>query len=283
MKEKRRDPLNISHESAVREGPDIKYILQKRSKDHSQELYDLVSKELNSTIYGEYAYFLNWGYIANENPEYSQIELPKNYLNKNTVKLVLELVGDCNLTGCNVLDVGCGRGGTIYVIDKYFSVKRLIGLDLSGEAIAFCNKTLSSWKRQFIQGDAEKLPFPDGSFDIITNVESSHAYPDIKAFYGEVYRVLSSGYFLYTDLFRAKEVDMKLTLLQNMGLIIERNQDITSNVLLSCDEVSRKTLAAFKKSGNGFVAAFLGTPGSKLYNGMKEGELTYRILRLRKP
>ena len=283
MKEKERDPLTIPNESMVREGPDIRYILQKRSKDHTQEIFDLVSKELNSTIYGEHAYFLNWGYIANENPEYSQIELPKYCLHKNSVKLILELVGGCNLTGCNVLDIGCGRGGTIYVINKYFPVRRLIGLDLSGEAIAFCNKTLSSWKRQFIQGDAEHLPFPDGSFDIITNVESSGSYPDIKAFYGEVYRVLSSGYFLYTDLFRVKEVDMKLTLLQNTGLILERNQDITSNVLLSCDEVSRKTLAAFKKSGNDFVAGFLGTPGSTLYNDMKEGELTYRILRLRKP
>jgi len=56
----------------------------------------------------------------------------------------------------------------------------------------------------FVQGDAENLPFPDQSFDAVINVEASHQYPHFPRFLEEVARVLRpGGYFLYTDSRRA--------------------------------------------------------------------------------
>jgi ubiquinone/menaquinone biosynthesis C-methylase UbiE len=52
----------------------------------------------------------------------------------------------------------------------------------------------------FVQGDAENLPFPDASFDIVVNVESSHTYPHFDRFAAEVRRVLrQGGRFVITD------------------------------------------------------------------------------------
>lgn len=37
-----------------------------------------------------------------------------------------------------------------------------------------------------MQGDAKKLPFADGSFDAVINVEASHGYPNFPHFLPEV-------------------------------------------------------------------------------------------------
>lgn len=45
----------------------------------------------------------------------------------------------------------------------------------------------------FMQGDAGKLPFPDGSFDLVLSLNGFHAFPDKEAAYREVFRVLKPG------------------------------------------------------------------------------------------
>ena len=42
----------------------------------------------------------------------------------------------------------------------------------------------------FVHGDAQKLPFPDSTFDAVINVEASHCYPDFPCFLSEVARAL---------------------------------------------------------------------------------------------
>jgi len=52
----------------------------------------------------------------------------------------------------------------------------------------------------FVEGDAEKMPFDDGSFDLVTCRIAPHHFPDIEAFVSEVYRVLApGGRFLLDD------------------------------------------------------------------------------------
>jgi ubiquinone/menaquinone biosynthesis C-methylase UbiE len=76
----------------------------------------------------------------------------------------------------------------------------LVGVDLAPEAVVFCRKVHRRAAR-FEVGDAEHLPFDDGAFDVVTNIESSHTYPNLRAFFAEVRRVLvSGGRFLSTDL-----------------------------------------------------------------------------------
>jgi len=52
----------------------------------------------------------------------------------------------------------------------------------------------------FVEGDAEKMPFTDGNFDIVTCRIAPHHFPNIDKFISEVHRVLkSSGQFLLDD------------------------------------------------------------------------------------
>jgi ubiquinone/menaquinone biosynthesis C-methylase UbiE len=254
-------------------------------KKNYKRFYDRVTRQLNASDYGQFSFFLNYGYVSDGSLEFSPVELPPQFINKTSVKLVLEVVGDTDLKDRRVLDVGCGRGGTIFVLKTFFNPKELVGLDLSSSAIEFDRKNHRDPRIRFYEGDAEKLPFEDGSFDLVTNVESSHSYPSIHTFYSEVYRVLApGGYFLYTDLLPVQKMEHCRGLLQHLGFIVERVRDITRNVILSCDEVANQRVSAFHSSNNqALMGNFLATPGSIVYENMRNRVWTYQILKLRKP
>jgi len=254
-------------------------------KEGYRRFYDSVSGQLDASMFGEVSFFLNYGYVPNLSPRLSAVELPDHIINKNSVRLVLEVIGDRPLEGARVLDVGCGRGGTVHVVCRFFDPAAVVGLDLSVAAIAFCRRAHRDPRMEFLEGDAEHLPFEDRSFDVVTNVESSHSYPSIESFYAEVYRVLApDGHFLYTDVLSVADWSVKLSALRGLGFVVERERDITANVLLSCDEVARTRVGAFD-SGNdpGLMQNFLATPGSDVYTEMSQRRWRYSILKLRKP
>ncbi|MGD9161546.1 MAG: class I SAM-dependent methyltransferase [Desulfobacteraceae bacterium] len=249
-----------------------------------RKFYNNISQQLDSTVYGTFSVFLNYGYAANEAPQFSPIPLPVRYLNRNCVKLVLELIGDRDLKGKDLLDVGCGRGGGLATIKTFFGPRSLTGVDLSAEAIAFCRRTHTDRIFAFHEGDAEALAFVDEIFDVVCNIESSHTYSSIELFYAEVSRVLrKAGWFLYTDLLPIDAWKSGRQTLKHLGFSIMHDRDITENVLLSCDQIARTHMAAFSsKNDNTLMCNFLATPDSNIYDAMTKGDLQYRILWLKK-
>ena len=154
-----------------------------------REFYDDVSRRLAATGMGEASFFLNYGYVSRGKGDEAAVDVPEEVPNRNSIRLALELVGATVLAGRDALDVGCGRGGTAALLAEQFGAVAA-GVDLSPEAIAFCRNAHRAPGLRFEVGDAENLPFDDASFDVVTNLESSHTYPDMRAFLGEVRRVL---------------------------------------------------------------------------------------------
>jgi phthiocerol/phenolphthiocerol synthesis type-I polyketide synthase E len=253
-------------------------------KQNFRRFYNEVSKQLDSSLVGQFSYFLNYGYLPDGAPEYAAVKLPEKYINKNSVKLVLELIGDCDLKDRRILDVGCGRGGTIYTMQQFFRPVTMMGIDLSANAIQFCNRVHRYPGVAFREGDAERLPFADCSFDVVTNVESSHTYPNIRSFFIEAHRVLApGGALLYTDVMPREKSNECLGMLRQVGFIVETDRDITNNVVLSCNEIASPRAQVFQAGNDGrLVNNFLAAPGSQVYEEMKSGAWIYRICRLRK-
>jgi ubiquinone/menaquinone biosynthesis C-methylase UbiE len=184
------------------------------------------------------------------------------------------------LNGRKVLDVGCGRGGTVALLAETFAAQGT-GVDLSPEAIAFCRSTHRNGTT-FEVGDAEHLPFENGSFEVVTNMESSHTYPNLRAFYSEAQRVLAKGgIFLYTDLLPIARWAEVRVLLASLGLRTESDRDITANVLASCDDVATNRTKAFGGSSE-MIDNFLAVPGSAVYEQMNSRAWEYRIMRARR-
>lgn len=251
-----------------------------------QRFYDAVSRQLDASPFADHAQFLNYGYVANDNAQSARLRPPPGHPNRNSVRLVLELIGDTPIGPTDdVLDVGCGRGGTAAVIRELFPPRLMVGIDLSPTAIAFCRRTQVGDNVRFLTASADALPLPSERFDVVTNVESSHSYARLGDFLAEVHRVLRpGGVFLYTDVIAREEVATREADLAALGFTCERTQDITSNVLLSCDETAATRVRAFhRESDPALMDAFLGVPSSILYEAMKDGSQRYLIYRWRKP
>jgi SAM-dependent methyltransferase len=132
-----------------------------------------------------------------------------------------------------VLEIGCGMGEGLNFLSRITGSPRMVGLDLSQKAVDRANSTLSRLDAlSFVQGDAENLPFEDGEFDVVINVESSHNYPDLSRFIEEVVRVLKPGaYFSHVDLFTAKRLaEFHGIKAGSTGLDWLEDRDISENV-----------------------------------------------------
>ena len=250
------------------------------AKASYREFYNDVTRRLERSGMGAASFFLNYGYVSTAEGGESLFEVPAQVFNRNSVRLVFELVGSTPLANRRVLDVGCGRGGAAALLAETFGAS-VTGVDLSPEAISFCRNT-HGHGTQFEVGDAEHLPFSDAAFEVVTNMESSHTYPNLRAFFGEVRRVLApDGFFLYTDLLPVQRWAEVRMLLDSLGLRPESERDITANVLLSCDEVAANRAKAFGGASE-MIDNFLAVPGSAVYEQMQSGAWEYRILRARR-
>lgn len=253
------------------------------SKDGMRRFYDGINDQLDATARRRHSIFLNFGYVPGEGIDRSVIDTSGYLFNQHSVRLVAETIGDCPLEGREVLDVGSGRGGTAFLIDQHFAPRLVIGVDLSFNAVRFCRTRFPSSRLRFLQGDAERLPVRAGAFDAVTNVESSHGYPNRDVFYGEVARVLCpGGAFLYTDVFDMAGFETTLRWLDDVGLDVELDRDITPNVLRSRDDEALRHVQSFGDARAGAIAEFVGLPGSQVYGYLRGGQATYRILRLRR-
>jgi SAM-dependent methyltransferase len=146
---------------------------------------------------GAASFFLNYGYVSlgEGEADEARFEVPAEVFNRNSIRLAFELIGSTALNDRKVLDVGCGRGGTVALLAETFGAAAT-GVDLAPESIAFCRSTHEHGTR-FEVGDAEHLPFEGESFEVVTNIESSHTYPNLRRFYRGSARPREGGIFLY--------------------------------------------------------------------------------------
>ena len=87
----------------------------------------------------------------------------------------------------HILDVGCGTGANLELLSRFGQAE---GVDVSPEALAFCRERGLQSVRQ---GEAEHLPYPDESFDLVTGLDVVEHLDDDVAGLNEIRRVLRPG------------------------------------------------------------------------------------------
>ena len=98
--------------------------------------------------------------------------------------------------GWTMLDIGCGGGATLKRLLKRSNGAQVYGIDISEESVAKARKVNAAVldKQVFVsQGSAEKLPYEDGKFDLVTAVETVYFWPNLPECLQEVRRVLKPG------------------------------------------------------------------------------------------
>ena len=96
-----------------------------------------------------------------------------------------------------ILDIGCGGGRTVQRLAALSPEGQVVGLDYSVASVAVARDTnardIATGRVRIEQGTVAELPYPDGTFDVITAVETHYYWPDLPSNVREILRVLKPG------------------------------------------------------------------------------------------
>lgn len=100
-------------------------------------------------------------------------------------------------TGSSLLDIGCGTGSFLFHCERKFSFAQLHGLEYDDRLVKQAITNLS--RAEISQGNAEKLPYEDGSFDVITSFQVIEHVANPNTMLSEIKRILKpNGIVLIT-------------------------------------------------------------------------------------
>ncbi|MBA5629420.1 bifunctional demethylmenaquinone methyltransferase/2-methoxy-6-polyprenyl-1,4-benzoquinol methylase UbiE [Moheibacter lacus] len=112
-----------------------------------------------------------------------------------------------------ILDIATGTGDLAIAMAKATDAK-ITGFDLSAGMLEVGRKKVKEQnlenRIEMIQGDAEKMPFADNSFDVITVAFGVRNFENLKKGLDDIYRVLKpGGKFIILEFSQPEAVPMK--------------------------------------------------------------------------
>ncbi|NUT56638.1 MAG: methyltransferase domain-containing protein [Thermoleophilia bacterium] len=99
--------------------------------------------------------------------------------------------------GERVLDLGSGAGTDSLVAAQMVGAEgHVTGIDMTAPMLAKARAAAAEMgitNVEFVEGEAERLPFPDETFDVVISNGVIDLVPDKDAVFAELYRVLAPG------------------------------------------------------------------------------------------
>jgi tocopherol O-methyltransferase len=154
-----------------------------------KEFYD-ASSDLWEGIWGEH---MHHGYYGED----GNYKLDRRQAQIDLIEELLTWAGDFSKDRPqNILDVGCGIGGSsLYLAEKFGA--RVTGITLSPVQAARAKERARAAgleaRADFQVANALEMPFADNSFDLLWSLESGEHMPDKVKFLQECHRVLKPG------------------------------------------------------------------------------------------
>ena len=111
--------------------------------------------------------------------------------------------------GDRILDVGCGKGFLLHDLTQAVPGVEVVGLDISAYAVENAKEEV----RPFLQvGNANHLPFADGSFDLVISINTLHNLycQDLDTALREMQRVGRNHRYLCVESYRNEEEKVNL-------------------------------------------------------------------------
>ena len=256
--------------------------------------YDVLARRIKAD---EGWHFMNYGFHSQHFVDQPLSLRPEDAVDRCGIQLYHYLLTSLSIAGARVLEVGCGRCGGADYVQRYLCPRLTVALDRCSRTLGIAASRGRSGEISLIAADAQQLPFVDGSFDVVINIESSHAYPRMESFLQEVVRVLAPGGFLaFADLRWAGHqvesgsvsgLDRLKEQLEHCGLRMVQAADISSGVLCAraLEEVRSGALIRTYAPW-GLRRAFTelaALPGTMLNRSLREATLVYWSALLQKP
>ena len=232
-------------------------------------------------------YALDWGDTTTNNYGYAPAagDDPERFQHEMYLQLLERLRAERGIApGLKLLEVSCGRGGGLHALIERAPEIRATGLDVADSAVRFCRETYGESERlRFVQGSALHLPFEDGSFDVVLNVEASNDYGDRRGFFREAARVLKpNGILLHADTVKDGRREAIEQDLASAGFEAEL-RDITGNVAEACRLDSERRRQVIRRHAplparlllKGQLENYAAVEGTRKFRAFAEGRRTY--------
>lgn len=121
----------------------------------------------------------------------------EGYLSPGGPQEVDRVLAGLDMSGKRVLDLGCGAGGITLHIARAHHPAAIIGFDVELPVIEAARRAAEaaghSDRVSFVQAPPGKLPFADGSFDIVFSKDALVHVADKGAIFRDIFRVLKPG------------------------------------------------------------------------------------------
>jgi len=136
-----------------------------------------------------------------------QIIWGEGFLSPGGAEEIARLLEGSDISGCQVLDIGCGLGAVDELLVTQYRAQSVVGIDIDRSLLAAMQQRIErAGLTDRIRGqrvDAGPLPFPAARFDVVFSKDAMVQIPDKRAIFAEVLRVLRpGGRFIASDWLR---------------------------------------------------------------------------------
>ncbi|MGR3291527.1 MAG: class I SAM-dependent methyltransferase [Paracoccaceae bacterium] len=133
------------------------------------------------------------------------------FLSPGGAEEVAKIVGDLDLAGKRVLDIGCGSGGPAIVLARDYGAS-LVCIDIEPQLIERARANAASAgvaeQIEFQLVQPGPLPFAEAEFDGVFSKEALLHIPDKAALFRDVLRVLTpGGFFAASDWLKGEDAE----------------------------------------------------------------------------
>jgi ubiquinone/menaquinone biosynthesis C-methylase UbiE len=148
-----------------------------------------------------------------------QIIWGEGYLSPGGPAEITRLLEGSDITGCSVLDVGCGLGAIDVLLVREYRAASVTGIDIDPSLLTSMQARIEqAHLTDSIRGlrvAGGPLPFAEASFDVVFSKDSLVQIPDKPAIFREVLRVLRpGGRFIASDWLRGGTAEYSSEMLE---------------------------------------------------------------------
>merc|ERR1711872_954032 len=167
--------------------------------------------------------------------------------------------------GMNVMDIGCGIGGSAFLMAERFGVN-VYGIDLSTNMLAIADRYRRKmdaevkYRVQFHMDDATKMDYPKEFFDVVYSRDAIMHIEDKLSLYKKVYSCLKPGGTILISEYATGDKELSKDFLDYVAA-----EDVTNFMM----EMMVAELDKFEKMKDEFIAEF----SEKDFTDIKEGWL----------
>lgn len=136
----------------------------------------------------------------------------RGFLSPGGPEEVAETLAGRDITGTEVLDIGCGIGGVDLLLAEWFGAARVVGIDVEEPNLQLATQRAAEKdladrvSYRLVEAKPGPLPFPAGSFDVVFSKDAIIHIPDKQALFTDIYRMLRpGGRFIASDWLRVDD------------------------------------------------------------------------------